>query len=80
MFCMYVFVSDVLMVQNISSALHTAMHIIHNVKKNFGHVVMLYQCSVDMKFETLRFDMAWRLDIFNYDNSIFNISASIFSI
>ena len=38
-----------------------------------------------MEFETLRFDMAWRLDIFDfdmmsYDNLIFNISASIFSI
>ena len=36
-----------------------------------------------MKFETLRFDIVWRFDMSNmisYNNSILNISASIFSI
>ena len=36
-----------------------------------------------MEFETLRFDIVWRFDMFNkisYNNSILNISASIFSI
>ena len=40
-----------------------------------------------MEFETFRFDMVWRFDIFNtdikmmcYNNPIVNISASIFSI
>ena len=42
---------------------------------------------VDIEFETLRFDVVWRFDLFNryyhtmsYGNSIFNISASTFSI
>ena len=36
-----------------------------------------------MEFETLRFDIVWRFDMFNmmnYNNSIFNISTSIFLI
>ena len=36
-----------------------------------------------MEFETFRFDMAWRFDSFHidmmsYDNSIFDISTSIY--